>query len=282
MAWRECAVEVRREHLKLASAALLQAGAAGLQEDFREGEAPPPRQPWDSGPDAPLPPIMVLKAWFEDADPAAVEAAIAPWRIQAAWTEVPDTNWDTSWQAGFEPIVISERLVIAPPWNAPEGALIIEPGQGFGTGYHETTRAMLEVLDQLADDVQSVLDVGCGSGILALAATHLGCTARGIDIDDDAIRDAHLQAEANGMRVPFSTTPVHQCDPADLVFANLFAEALIPMHEELIRCTGQWLALAGVLASKEDMVREAFDPALRMHQRMVDGEWVALLYQVHR
>ncbi|TNE88587.1 MAG: methyltransferase domain-containing protein [Deltaproteobacteria bacterium] len=279
MAWQELQVRVRAGNKGAAAGALHRAGASGVQEDYLPGEAPPPRQPWDTGPPPPDPAEFLLRAWFEDPEVAPIEAAVSPWAESLAWEAVPDVDWEESWKAGFEPLVVSERLVVAPPWDAPEGALIIEPGQGFGTGSHETTRGLLKVVDQLADQVDTVLDVGCGSGVLALAAAKLGCIASGIDVDADAVKDAVAHAERNGLDVPFSQAPVTECAPADLCLANLYAEVLVDLHPELLRCTGRYLGLAGIMLTKEHMVRELYDPDLELLQRDVDGEWVALLYE---
>ncbi|MCO4747439.1 MAG: 50S ribosomal protein L11 methyltransferase [Proteobacteria bacterium] len=279
MAWLEFQVRVPRGNKNSISAALHAAGAAGVQEDYLPGQAPPPRQPWDTGAPPPEPAELLIRAWFEDPDRPVVEASLATWRLETAWADVPDTDWSESWKDGFKPFVVSDRLVVAPPWDAPEGALIVEPGQGFGTGSHETTRALLHVVDRLADDVNTVLDVGCGSGILALAAAKLGCKALGVDIDEPSIREAVLQAERNSLEVPFSTDPVQDCEPADLCLANLYAEVLVELEEELRRCTGTWLGLAGIMDSKEHTVRAVFDPHMDLDERLVDGEWVALVYR---
>ncbi len=277
--WTELQVVIARSELDKTNARLFELGCSGVQEDFVPGETPPPRQPWDTGPDAPLPQRALVKAWFQQPDRAAIEAAIGG---EVRWSSVPDTDWDALWKASFAPIVISERLVVAPPWDAPEGALLIEPGQGFGSGQHASTKGALQFLDRLADTVETVLDIGCGSGVLALAAAKLGCQAEGIDIEQAAIRDAHAQAVRNGIEgVRFSTTPVSALrSSADLVLANLFAEALVGMANDLVRLTGKHLVLAGVLVEREQLVRDVLDPHLSLTERVVDGEWVAMHYEV--
>lgn len=267
-----------RASLPTISARLFALGSTGLQESWLPGEAPPPPQPWDPH-DPPPPDPLVLSAWFEGPDRAAVEAAVGGCGAQLAWIDVPEVDWEAQSREGFAPIEIADQLVIAPPWDAPEGALIIEPGQGFGTGSHPTTRQALHALVQLAPGAASVLDVGTGSGVLALAAARLGLTAEGIDVDPAAIRDAEHQARLNGLSVSLSTTPLSALDqPVDLVLANLHAELLVTMAPDLIRCTGRWLVLAGILEDREPQVREIYDPELRLQQRSADGAWISLVY----
>ncbi len=223
---------------------------------------------------------MVLRAWFENPDVQRVAAELSDVRARIAWAVVPDTDWQIAWRAGFSPIHISERLVIAPPWNAPEDALIIEPGQGFGTGSHPTTVQMLRAIDELADSSASALDIGCGSGILALAAASLGLRARGVDIETAAIADAKANAARNALSATFSTTPIEDLEGrADLVLANLHAELISHFAGNLERLTGEWLILAGILADREPIARAALDECLTLTERHVDGEWVSLRYR---
>jgi len=283
MSWWELSVRARREHVERLSGVLFALGAAGVQEDWLPGEAPPPRQPWDTGPPPPEPPERLLRAWFEDPDPAAVGAEVVdraggrmrPEALQ--WSPVREVDWEARFREGFAPIVVSPRLVVAPPWDAPEGAVVVEPGQGFGTGQHPTTRQALVALDALADAARTVLDVGCGSGVLALAAARLGLHARGIDVEAPAVEEARANATRNALQAEFSTTPLHEVrEPADLVLANLYAELLVALAPDLARLTRHALVLAGILAEKEDAVRAAF-PGWAAASRAQDGEWVCLV-----
>jgi ribosomal protein L11 methyltransferase len=281
--FRELRIVVPRAHIDRTSALFFEHGTTGIQEDHLPGQVPVPRQPWDVGPVAPPSPEALLRAWFEAPDVAAIEAALAEALGPTAaprWEDVPDVAWDTAWQANFPRIQASPRIVVAPPWDAPPGAVVIDPGQGFGTGQHPSTVAALRAIDTLADQATTLLDVGCGSGILTLAAARLGVTSRGIDNDAVAVADARGNAERNGLLVTFETTPL--CDipeRADLVVANLFAEVLVDNAHDLVRVTGRWLVLAGILADREAQVRRAFDARFPRVERVVDGEWVALVYE---
>lgn len=282
MAWWELTVRVTRGHVEWLSGVLFSLGAAGVQEDWLPGEAPPPRQPWDVGPAVTEPAERLVRAWFEDVDPTETAAQLirrSDGRVAVgtmAWQPVRDVDWEAQFREGFVPVAVSPRLVVAPPWDAPEGAVVIEPGQGFGTGRHATTRQALFALDALADDARSVLDVGCGSGVLALAAAHLGLAARGIDVEEAAVDEARTNAARNGLRADFSTTPLSEIHAsADLVLANLYAELLVQLAPDLRRLARHHLVLAGILADKEDAVRRAF-PGWAVHARAEEGEWVCL------
>jgi ribosomal protein L11 methyltransferase len=265
------------------SSALFSLGAAGVAEEGDEGVEPAPRQPWDTGPTPPPPSTVRLRAWFEAPTTtlrAAAEARL-PRTARARWEPVAEQDWSTSWQAHFPTLHIGP-LTVAPPWEATPEALVIEPGQGFGTGQHTTTRQVLEALvPRLLGSAAStrVLDVGCGSGILALAAAKLGAVAYGVDHDPVAVDDARGQAAANGLDVPFDTTPIEDVPGVwTIVVANLFAETLIALAEPLVARTGEDLLLAGILADREPGVRDAFDRRLGAPTRYVDGEWICLHY----
>jgi ribosomal protein L11 methyltransferase len=285
--WRAVALVVSRGRAADVAAALVEAGASGAQEDWLPGEAPPPRQPWDRGAPAPLPARAVVRGWFEDPDVAAVDALAAallagdPHAGGPEWEEVAEVDWEAEWRASVRPIQASPRIVVAPPWEAPDGAVIIEPGQGFGTGDHPTTRLALAAIDRLADEVSTVLDVGCGSGVLAIAAARLGCAARGVDVDPAAVADSRANAARNGLDLPFDTTPVDELvGQWELVVANVHAEVLVVLADALIARTGRWLVLGGVLADRESLVTDRFDERLERVHREQAGDWVGLVYRV--
>ncbi len=283
MGWWELRIDpVYRAIVEPLNARLLLAGAGGIQEHAPDG---PVRQPWDDGPEPPPPRKVTITAWFEepfdrDAADAAVRDVQGIRRHTATWAEVPDTDWEAATQATFHAIRISDRLVVAPPWDAPPGALIVEPGLGFGTGDHPTTRQALDAIDALVPiggPPITVLDVGCGSGILLLAAAKLGARGLGVDVEPEAIAEATRHAERNGLArtARFSTAPVASLDqPADLVVANLHAELIVELAPHLVRLTRQWLVLAGILADREHLVAAALAPLVATERRQ-DGEWVS-------
>ena len=280
--WVEMQLVVPRERVDDVSAFLWEHEAVGVQEDHLPGEAPPPRQPWDTGPPAPEPARVLLKAWWPEAvaDGAriALARAVAGWKGIPApdWSVVDDQDWAEAWKQGFTRLVISERLAVAPPWEAHEGDLVVEPGMAFGTGEHPTTHACLEAVDRLARAGGSCLDVGCGTGVLAILAARRGMDARGIDIDADAVAASMENAARNGVEVVFDDTALEKVPGSyDLVVANVFAEVLVQMAPHLSRLTDGRLVLAGILADRAELVIDAlFD--MRLVSRKQDGEWVCL------
>lgn len=265
-------------------AALMQRGATGVQEDWLPGQAPAPRQPWDTGPPPPLPERVVLRAWFENlsnAERDRVSAHLSTWVGcgEAAWSPVATADWAQAWRAGFRRIAVGPGLVVAPPWEAQAGDLVIEPGMAFGTGEHPTTLACLRAVLALAPGVKTILDVGCGTGVLALAGAQAGLRAVGMDIDPDAVRAAHENAARNGLKAHFSTESLARLgpDPFDLVVANLYAEVLVDLAPEILPLVGRHLVLAGVLADRAHLVESAF-AELGPSRRQQEGEWVCLAF----
>lgn len=205
---------------------------------------------------------------------------------------VHDEDWASAWKAHFPVLRIGRRLVIRPSWRRhrrqPGDVVIaLDPGMAFGTGLHPTTRLCLLGLEELADagtlhDAR-VLDVGCGSGILAIAAIKLGSAeAVGLDTDPIAIGSTAANARRNrvirSVRVREGTLP--SGDAAfDLVLANLIAGLLVPMAASLrdeLR-PGGTLVASGVFRDREQDVRGAFEGAgLAIVERGIEGDWVRL------
>ncbi|MDP6933581.1 MAG: 50S ribosomal protein L11 methyltransferase [Myxococcota bacterium] len=279
--WLELRVAVRTTEVEQLSMVLIEAGAVGLQEDVLPGTERMFRQPWDTEP-APEPEEVWLRAWWDSSRPVdlelQVETVLNGWgRVgEPEWVEQVEEDWAVDWKAQFRAIRISERLVVAPPWEAQEGDLVIEPGMAFGTGEHPSTRACLEAIDRLASPGMSCLDVGMGSGVLALAAAQRGMRVRGVDIDADSVRTARANADRNDLVAEFDDTPLGQVGGRfDLVVANIYAEVLVQLAPDLQRVLGGRLVLAGILQDRAGLVEEALRD-LRLVQRSTDGDWVCL------
>ena len=286
MSWIELQWGVPRKLVDLLSSSLFELQALGVQEDYLPGEKPPPRHPWDTGPKPPEPPNILLKAWWEARDVEQIQLSIQalqhrfPETMSVSWSRVVETDWGEDWKQNFHRHQISERLAVSPPWCAQKGDVVIEPGIAFGTGEHPTTFSCLEAIAQWAVPNQSCLDVGCGSGILALAAAHLGMNARGVDIEEQAIQAAKENARQNGLQAQFEQTDVFDItEKYSIVVANLYAEVLVALAPAILdRCEGK-LALAGILISKEEMVLQAYQ-SRHLLRRKVDGDWVSLWFSV--
>jgi len=205
---------------------------------------------------------------------------------------VEEADWADAWKAHFPVMRIGRRLVIRPTWRrhraAPDDVvLMLDPGMAFGTGLHPTTRLCLAAIEMLADDGRldgaRVLDVGCGSGILAIAALKLGAaSALGVDTDPIAIEATLANARRNRLgrrlRAREGSLPSGR-QPVDVVLANLIAGVLVPLAPALcaeLRPGGTLLA-SGIFIDRETDVAAAFEAAgLAVAGRSTEGDWVAL------
>ena len=203
-------------------------------------------------------------------------------------------DWSESWKRFFSVVHVSPHLVVRPPWENYEPAqgekvLVLDPGMSFGTGKHATTQACMGFLDELAqaDPRRDVLDVGCGSGILSIAAAKLGFqSVRGIDNDEDAVRIAGENAAANGVEAAFQTQDLAVCDlQATVVVANVLAPVLIQFAASIARCVrrvpGNALILSGILETQYDEVRDAYVAlGFREIKDILVGEWKTGMFQI--
>ena len=203
-------------------------------------------------------------------------------------------DWSESWKRFFSVVHVSPHLVVRPPWEdytpaQGEKVLVLDPGMSFGTGKHATTQACMGFLDELAqtDPRRDVLDVGCGSGILSIAAVKLGFpSVRGIDNDEDAVRIAGENAAANGVEAAFQTQDLAVCDlQATIVVANVLAPVLVKFATSIARCVrrvpGNALILSGILETQYDEVRDTYVAlGFREVRNIVVGEWKTGLFQI--
>jgi ribosomal protein L11 methyltransferase len=231
---------------------------------------------------------VTLVASFESDEEAREALASLEAEHNPRLEEIVGDAWRDEWKKHFRPFAITSSIVIRPPWEAyaekpGEQVLVLEPGRAFGTGLHETTSLVAAALEARRADVRGarVLDVGCGSGILALVALMLGAEkARAIDVDPDAIEVTRENATRNGLdeRVETDTAPIEAIDASyPVVLANIEARVLVPMAPELSKRVrpGGLLVLSGVLAPQKDEVREAY-ARFALEETAAKGEWVAL------
>lgn len=205
-------------------------------------------------------------------------------------------DWSTSWKVNFKPLRVGRRLLIVPSWEEPRPqpddiVLRLDPGMAFGTGGHETTRLCLELLERIMDGmppllIPSVLDLGTGSGILAMAAVRLGAgRVCAVDIDPQAVMVAQENLAINNLaeQVECSTTPLESLSGSfDVIMANILAEELVRLAPNLTErmAAGGKLVLSGILAEKEGFVRSGFKgQPLEYIETCREGDWVALLYR---
>lgn len=212
--------------------------------------------------------------------------------LQGEWQEAEERDWQAEWKASLKP-VRAGVVTIVPPWlkdEVPEGQLplVIDVGMAFGTGHHETTRMAVEALGRLPLEGTRVLDVGTGSGVLAIASVLLGASeALGVDLDPITIPAARENAVANGLepdggRVRFveGTLSDVQDGPYDVIVANLYAE----LHDLLMDQyranvpAGRSILLTGILISKLPLVRSALErEGFHLEDTRTDGDWALVV-----
>jgi ribosomal protein L11 methyltransferase len=201
--------------------------------------------------------------------------------------EVADRDWLGEWKRSWQPVAVGRRFVIAPPWSevaeAPDRIIIrIEPGMAFGTGTHETTRLCLAAIEKYFDR-QSFLDVGTGTGILAIAAARLAPDARieACDTDAEAVEIARENARLNQVeQIAFSVGTVDETATAsaNLVCANLTADVIVPLLPRLLDATCGRLILSGILQEQVGMIAARLtELGIGEFETETDGEWVAII-----
>ena len=196
---------------------------------------------------------------------------------------VADQNWVQLTQSQFDPIRVSERLWIVPSWHkSPDLAainLILDPGMAFGTGSHPTTRLCLEWLERTVSPSCSVLDYGCGSGILAIAAARLGAArVAGVDIDPQAVESARANAERNEVSALFADSAEPVAGEYDLVVANILSNPLRVLAPAIcahVR-SGGCLALSGILREQAEEIIAIYAQWLPMEVADTREDWVCL------
>ncbi len=230
-------------------------------------------------------PVAVLRASLER---AAVVSGVRPGTIETVET-IPDEDWEFVWRAGLGPVEVGSRLVVRPSWTQyPAGGrieIVIDPQMAFGTGGHETTRLCLEFLDETPPEGRSVLDCGCGSGVLAIAAAKLGAVrAVGFDSDPFSTGNARDNAVLNGVsdRVTILDDDLGAVSPGrfDLVLANIISGVLIPSLPRFrdFLLPGGTAVFSGLLDDEEELFRAACAGAgfaVRDVRRM--NEWIAVI-----
>ena len=218
-----------------------------------------------------------------------LEARGASGALEISTTEIPD-DWADRWRDFHEPILVGERLCVRPSWEpaaAPDGAIdiVIDPGQAFGTGAHATTRICLEFLLELeaaGEASGALIDLGTGSGVLAIAAAKLGFSpVLGCDSERAALDAAAANAEANGVELALERINVRTAAPptAPTVVANLTAPLLGDVAASIeAGATPRTLVCSGLLGSEVDSVIAAFDAAgLAAAETRRSGDWAGIL-----
>ena len=200
-------------------------------------------------------------------------------------TGVREDDWRNNWRQYFKPTPVGERLLINPSWYTdtdPEGRAVlnIDPGMAFGTGKHETTRLCLETLERYVRGGESVLDVGCGSGILGIAAVLLGAaSAYGVDIDETAVRTANENAVVNHVDSRFIAEAGDLVGRVqgkfDIIVANIVADAIIALSASIkaFMKPDSVYIVSGIIDSRADDVKNAVGDSFEVVQEITMGGW---------
>ena len=239
--------------------------------------------------------VLVPAAKKALSDAMAIVGVDAPIEVG----EIPDEDWKLAYRRHFKIEEIGKRLLIVPEWELDSVRATIEqseqsnnrtivhldPGMAFGTGKHETTHACLEYIDELCP-VSSFLDMGCGSGILSIAAAKLGCkTVKGFDVDQEAVDASIENAEKNGVSVDYvkfalgrkqsNNRTIEQSNNSyDLVAANILGPLLIRIADEIVPYVGNHLIISGILTDLYPEVLAAYEArGLKEVSRKTLGEW---------
>ncbi|MFZ1863111.1 MAG: 50S ribosomal protein L11 methyltransferase [Polyangiales bacterium] len=269
-------VRLRPEQLEIVQLRLWELGATGLEE---RDETTLMREPTSGG--------VVVMAAFPDESAARYALNDIRGELEAEIVYVPHQDWSIEWRRGFGPQRIGERLLLRPSWEQAESlpgdvVLTIDPENAFGSGDHETTRLVLAFLERRIAGGEHVLDVGCGSGILSIAAVRLGAeSAVAIDIDPDAVAVARRNAELNAVvhRVSVSSEPLIDVGGVyDVVLANIETRILIDMPDALCArvAPGGFLVLSGILVEERDMLLAAYR-SMKLDECLEEGPWCACL-----
>ena len=291
MGWQSVSFLTDASHAEPICDALLEAGA--LSASIEDADAGTPDEQPLFGEPGSVPSsgwthsrIVALLEPDADIDALLSEAvaAIGLKEVPAYGVEtVEEQNWVQLTQSQFDPIRVSERLWIVPSWHeTPDPAavnLILDPGMAFGTGSHPTTRLCLEWLERNVSEGCSVLDYGCGSGILAIAAARLGAArVAGVDIDPQAVEAARSNAERNGVVALFADSAQPVAGEYDVVVANILSNPLRVLAPAIcahVR-SGGLLALSGILREQAEEIMAIYAQWLPMQVADMREDWVCL------
>ena len=295
--WLEVAVNTDAAHLDEVCAKLTAAGMDGLVME-EEGEflrfLENNRQYWDYV-DQELLDRMAgvcrVKFYVTDDDHGREQLARYTQGLDCEYTTAPlsENDWAYSWQKYYKPLVVGERLYVVPEWEkdkpVPEGRvpLYLNPGLTFGTGSHASTQLCLMGLEEYVVPGQPVLDLGCGSGILSVAALLLGAgSAVGVDIDELAVKTARENAALNHVEDRFTAVCGDLTDKVtgqyDIVAANIVADVIIRLTKDIERFLkpGALYLMSGIIDTREDEVLAAIAPRFELIARREEKGWIAL------
>ena len=294
--WLELSIETPPEYVEPLTEIFHRYGEGGVAVEQPGGFNP------DEGESPPVPDRVVVKTYLPD-DPTTdhrrsqIDVGVRLVAHLAPLTELRERRvsrdeWQNSWKEFFHVLRVGERIVICPTWREyepkPEEIIVnLDPGMAFGTGHHPTTRMCLEFIEQTVTPGDRVLDLGCGSGILSIAAVKLGAErAVGFEIDPVAVKaglaNIALNRSDDAIELVHGTLPSPKA-PArsfDFVLANISALVVTDLAEQLVEslAPGGKLLVSGVIEKHLDGVTDALTAhGATIGRQQIDGDWVALL-----
>jgi ribosomal protein L11 methyltransferase len=290
MAWVSLHIEAHNQNADLLSDTLMEIGALSASIEDANAETPD-EQPIFGEPGDPPPGIWnknIISAHFNDDVDIAhvikqVEATTGFNNLVYSTEMIAEQDWVRATQSQFEPIKITDELWIVPTWHdAPNPNalnIVLDPGLAFGTGSHPTTHLCLAWLAQQIEPHHHVLDYGCGSGILAIAAKKLGAAeVVGVDIDAQAIISSEFNAQQNQVKADFFLATEYPNNLADIVVANILSSALsvlAPALASACKTHGQ-IALSGILREQADQVASIYAEWFTMDAPVFMDSWTLL------
>ena len=238
--------------------------------------------------------VYFFSAGARDAARSAIDRVLGPDGVRTTPIDVRDDGWAARSHAGLRAVQVGD-LLVAPPWDVPPSAagdrtaVIVEPSMGFGTGHHASTRLCLLALQRIRDRLRTgsrVLDLGAGSGVLAIAAALLGAgTVVAVERDPDALGNARGNVRRNRVaeRVTLLAGDLADLCPeaGDVVTANLTGAFFARHAGSVLRCVrpGGLLLASGMTAGDERAARAALEPPLVVRERTVEDEWIGLVFE---
>ncbi len=202
-------------------------------------------------------------------------------------TVISEGDWVEKWREYFIPVSIG-RITVVPPWRRKEGNVVINPSRGFGTGHHETTKISISLIEEVLkkdSSVNSMMDVGTGSGILAISSLRIKpeLEVTAIDNDPDALENAFENAVYNDLvgSISISREPLFMFEkPCELIVANIISSVLYFLADDLKRLSSKWLVLSGILESESDnFIQKMGLNNFELIKKVQENEWVGFVFK---
>ena len=299
MNWLELSIKSPPEFVEPLSHIFYKYGEGGVSVEYPAEFNP------DEGEVAPVPDFLTIKTYLRfdetlDHRRANIEIGV---KLVAHVCEieplverkVEEEDWESNWKEYFHPITIGKKLVICPTWRTSDcypqrSVVMLDPGMAFGTGHHPTTRMCLELLEEIIQGEEKVLDIGCGSGILSIAAVQLGAEfSRGIEIHENAVDVARENCVSNNVDdkidIVLGTLDEHKYNECyDVAVANISSKVIVDLIQSLVGSikVGGALILSGILSESFANIERAVSGVdVRIEDVKRDGDWVAILAFKH-